>query len=79
VFDEVHDQSDDPTGSPIKQYSRVLPYTIYYQGPVLFEYDVNADGSGNPGWGLWIEVSNEMGTALGQNPGYGIESLSLEQ
>jgi hypothetical protein len=45
----------------------------------LFEYDVNADGSGNPGWGLWIEVSNEMGTALGQNPGYGIESLSLEQ
>jgi hypothetical protein len=49
--------------------SRVPPYTIYYQGPVLFEYDVNADGSGNPDWGLWIEISNEMGTALGQNPG----------
>jgi hypothetical protein len=50
-------------------YYWVLPYTIYYQGSALFEYDVNANGSGNPDWRLWIEASNEMGTALGQNPG----------
>ncbi|GFF26815.1 hypothetical protein IFM61606_09827 [Aspergillus udagawae] len=50
-------------------YYFVQPYRNYYQGSVLFEYDVNADGSGNPDWRLWVEASNEMGTALGQNPG----------
>ncbi|KAL2827771.1 hypothetical protein BDW59DRAFT_160079 [Aspergillus cavernicola] len=50
-------------------YYWVLPYTQYYQGVALFEYDQDADGQGNSDWRLWLEASNELATTLGQNPG----------
>ncbi|KAI8944055.1 hypothetical protein F4801DRAFT_595235 [Xylaria longipes] len=49
-------------------YYWVLPYTQYYQGVALFEYDRNSDGSGNADWRLWLEAANELGTRLGQDP-----------
>ncbi|KAL4861599.1 hypothetical protein BDV12DRAFT_62043 [Aspergillus spectabilis] len=49
-------------------YDTMGPYNEYYRGVALFEYDRNADGSGNADWRLWYEASNEMGTRLGQDP-----------
>ncbi|KAI0902895.1 hypothetical protein F4823DRAFT_344628 [Ustulina deusta] len=48
-------------------YYWMPPYTQYYQGVALFEYDRNADGAGNADWRLWLEAANELGTKLGQN------------
>lgn len=48
-------------------YDYRTPYAVYYQGVALFEYDNNADSSGNADWRVWFEAANERGSKLGQN------------
>lgn len=49
-------------------YNWKQPYTEYYQGVALFEYDKNADNKGSSDWRLWLEMANERGRRLGQDP-----------